>query len=172
MNKVFVYSTRVHDTITLIGYWLGVLALFAILCMFCYEITARYFFRSPTQWISDFTGYALLFSTFLLAPRITQNRGHIEITFIRDALPERPKRFFNASLFVLAAVACMWAGSYAIEEAMRQYDRNIRTMAVVSVPRWWMSAVIAYGLINSGLYFIRICLEELRAAMGKTPHAE
>ncbi|MGP9679930.1 TRAP transporter small permease [Halomonas sp. AOP27-A1-41] len=164
MNKLFSYSSKVHDAITSIGYWLGVLALLAILCMFCYEITARYFFRNPTQWISDYTGYALLFSTFLLAPRVTKNRGHIEITFIRDALPPLPQHIFNALLFMLAAGACIWAGWYAVEEAMRQYDRGIRTMAVVSVPRWWMSAAIAYGFINSGLYFIRASIEELRAS--------
>lgn len=163
MKKLFSHCAKVHDGITNLAYWLGVLALLAILCMFCYEITARYFFRSPTQWISDYTGYALLFSTFLLAPRITKNRGHIEITFIRDALPPRPQHVFSAMLFMAAAAACIWAGWYAVEEAMRQYDRGIRTMAVVSVPRWWMSAAIAYGFINSGLYFIRASIEDIRA---------
>lgn len=165
MNKIYSGLGKTHDAITDIGYWLGVLALFAILLMFCYEITARYFFRSPTQWINDFTGYFLLFSTFLLAPRLTRERAHIEITFIKDALSEKARGCFSSLLFLLATIACIWAGWYAFEEAMRQYDRGIRTMAVMSVPRWWMSAVISYGLMSSGVYFFRASVMELKSSL-------
>lgn len=165
MNKLCSGLGKTHDTLTDIGYWIGVLALFAILIMFCYEITARYFFRSPTQWINDFTGYFLLFSTFLLAPRLTRERAHIEISFVKDALPETPRGYFSFMLFLLAAVACVWAGWYAFEEAMRQYSRGVSTMAVVSVPRWWMSAVISYGLINSGIYFLRASVMEFQSSL-------
>lgn len=161
MRTVLSYSGKAHDLLTDAAYVIGVLMLGAILLMFCYEITARYFFRTPTQWISDFTGYALLFSTLLLAPRITRDRGHIAITFLRDALPDRRKGLMDGLLFLLAAGACFWAGWYALEEAMRQFDRGTRTLAVVSVPRWWFSAVIAYGLLNSGVYFLRMSLTEL-----------
>ena len=161
MRTVLSHSGKAHDLLTDAAYVIGVLMLGAILLMFCYEITARYFFRAPTQWISDFTGYALLFSTLLLAPRITRDRGHIAITFLRDALPDRHKGLMDGLLFLLAAGACFWAGWYALEEAMRQFDRGTRTLAVVSVPRWWFSAVIAYGLLNSGIYFLRMSLTEL-----------
>jgi len=151
-----------HDRLTETIYWLGILCLSFILAMFCYEIVARYFFRSPSRWISDYTGYALLFSTFFLAPRIARFHGHIQVSFVQEALRGRAKSLLGAALFLMAAGACAWAGWYAVEEATRQYARNIQTMAAVSVPKWWMSAAIAYGFLNSMLYYLRHSVAELR----------
>lgn len=161
MNNIVIGLGKLHDLITEVAYVIGVLLLAAILFMFCYEITARYFFRAPTHWIADFTGYALLISTFLLAPRITRQNGHIAISFLRDALQGRARYIVDFFVLGAAAIACVWAGYYAIEEAMRQFDRGTRTLAVVSVPRWWFSAAIAYGFVNSGIYFCRISLRSL-----------
>lgn len=149
---------NIHDAITKAGYVLGVVALLLILVMLCTEIVSRYFFRSPTQWISDFCSYALVFSTCLITPNITRTNGHIAITYIRDSLREDRRIWLDTAIFLLAAAACWWAGWYAVQEALRQYDRNIHTIAVVSMPRWCMSAAIAYALISSGLYFVRQCI--------------
>lgn len=168
MVKFSGFMRSIHDHITMAVYWIGILCLLFILSMFCYEIISRYFFRSPTYWVSDYSGYALLFSTFFLAPKITKDLGHIQITFLQDAFSAQPRSVLNAFLFTLAAVACLWAGWYAVEEAMRQYERNVRTMAVMSVPRWWMSAAIAYGFLNSALYFLRHAFTELRGKIAAT----
>ncbi|MCE8016243.1 TRAP transporter small permease subunit [Halomonas sp. MCCC 1A17488] len=96
---------------------------------------------------------------------MTRERAHIEISFVKDALPEIPRGYFSSMLFLLATVACVWAGWYAFEEAMRQYRRGVSTMAVVSVPRWWMSAVISYGLVNSGIYFLRASIMEFQSSL-------
>jgi len=153
-----------HDRLTEAVYWLGILCLFCILAMFCYEIIARYFFRSPSRWIADYTGYALLLSTFFLAPRIARFHGHIQVSFVQEALRGRAKTVLGAVLFLMAAGACAWAGWYAVEEAMRQHARNIQTMAVMPIPKWWMSAAIAYGFWNSMLYFLRHSVTELRTS--------
>ena len=155
-----------HDRLTAFSGQLGILTLLLILLMFCYEVSARYFFRAPTDWVSDFSGYALLVSTILLVPRIAADRGHIQITFLQNRLDRRAEHMVNAAIMAVSAATCIWAGWYAVDEALRQYDRGIRTLAVVSVPRWIFSAVLAYGFLSTAIHYIRHAVEHALAPAG------
>jgi hypothetical protein len=33
--------------------------------------------------------------------------------------------------------------------------RGVETITAVPIPKWWVSVFIPYGLLNSGLYFLR-----------------
>lgn len=154
-----------HDGLTQAGFILGAVALAAIVVLFSYEIVARYFLRAPTRWISDYVAYALLISTFLLLPQLTRTRQHISITFIQDSLPGRLRVALVVVLTLVSAAVCVAASYLCWLETARQFNAGTRTMAVVSIPKWWISSFIVYGLFNSGLYFLRLAAEDIMGAI-------
>jgi len=154
-----------HDGLTQAGFILGTVALAAIVVLFSYEIVARYFLRAPTRWISDYVAYALLISTFLLLPQLTRTRQHISITFIQDSLPERLRIALVVILTLVSGAICLAASYLCWLETARQFNAGTRTMAVVSIPKWWISSFIVYGLFNSGLYFLRLAIEDIIRAI-------
>lgn len=63
--------------------------IFALIFTLTYEITARYFFGSPTVWAYDFT-YMLYGSLFMLGAAYTLLVDqHVRIEFIHYAMPPR-----------------------------------------------------------------------------------
>jgi TRAP-type mannitol/chloroaromatic compound transport system permease small subunit len=63
--------------------------IFALIFTLTYEITARYFFGSPTVWAYDFT-YILYGSLFMLGAAYTLLvEQHVRIEFIHSAMPPR-----------------------------------------------------------------------------------
>jgi TRAP-type C4-dicarboxylate transport system permease small subunit len=152
---------RSHDALSHAGFVLGVLALAVIVVLFSYEIVARYFFRAPTRWVSDYVAYALLISTFLLLPQLTRARDHISITFLQETMPVRLQFVLSVGLGLFSGLVCFAAAYLCGLETWRQYTTGTRTMAVVSIPKWWVSIFIVYGLFNTGLYFLRLAAADI-----------
>src|SRR4249920_906302 len=79
--------TRLHDAITRGGYQLAALIVILIAGSYCYEVAARYFFNSPTDWANALVAYLLCAVIFLAMPEQTRRRGHL----LRRLLDQRER---------------------------------------------------------------------------------
>lgn len=118
------------------------------------EIVARYFFRAPLNFSSDFGMYALCLSVFLALPAVTMERRHIAIAFVVEMMPPRLRAHYNLALFVIAALVLLVVGYFVFLEAGRQFDQNALTPMAVQIPRWWLTAVAWYGLVSAAIHFL------------------
>jgi C4-dicarboxylate transporter, DctQ subunit len=118
------------------------------------EIVARYFFRAPLNFSSDFGVYALCLSVFLALPAVTMERRHIAIAFIMQMLPPRARPHYNLVLLAVAAVVLVVVGYFVAMEAVRQFNQNTLTSMALQIPRWWLTTVACYGLLSAAIHFV------------------
>ena len=61
--------------------------------------------------------------------------------------------------FLLAACVCLWASWICLGENIYLYNRGTETLTTIRIPKWTLTAFITYGLLNSGLYFLRLAFQ-------------
>ncbi len=145
----------VHDAITAAAAVLAAIGLILIVVFYVYEVVTRYFFNSPTAWVSDFVSYGLAAAVFLALPKVTKDKTHVAVTILVDLLPAKINGLVHG-IISLVGFACLSIAAYiSLQENLRQYAKNIETLAVVSIPQWWVSGFITFGLALSALYMLR-----------------
>jgi TRAP-type C4-dicarboxylate transport system permease small subunit len=146
---------RVQDAVALSGFVMGAGALGAIVVIYAYEVISRYIFGAPTLWASDTVSFLLLISVFATAPWLTREGGHVAVTIVPDLVPSARDFFIRAGFFV-TAVVCLWATWICFGETLYLFKRGTTTLTTFRIPKWTLMAFITYGLLNSGLYFLRL----------------
>jgi C4-dicarboxylate transporter DctQ subunit len=146
---------RIHDVITTTGFAGGAASVALIAAAFWYEVVARYFFNAPTSWAYDVASFLLCPTIFLSIPEMTRRNAHVVVSYLADALPARTRGPLIFGVVLTAAAICLAAAWITGAETWRQYVRGVETITAVPISKWWVSIFIPYGLLSSGLYFIR-----------------
>jgi TRAP-type C4-dicarboxylate transport system permease small subunit len=144
-----------HDRLTVAGFGIAAALVGVIAAAFCYEVVARYFFSAPTSWTYDLGCYLLAAVIFLSVPEMTRRGAHIQVNLIFDRLPPHGVRRLRFGIGALAAAACLAATWITGNETWRQYAQGVWTLSAVPIPKWWVSILIPYGMLSSGLHFLR-----------------
>ncbi|ATG48546.1 hypothetical protein CEW89_13830 [Celeribacter ethanolicus] len=158
LRRVFRALLSGHDALVSAGFWLGSLALMSIVVIFAYEVVMRYFFDAPTKWASDFVSFLLLISVFLVIPHVTRLEGNVSVSILLDLLGERSSEVLRRLGFAVGAAVCLWVGYIFWQETHRLFLRGTVTLTTVPVPKWTLYAFILFGMLNSGVYFLRQAL--------------
>lgn len=144
-----------HDRITAIGFALAGTALATIVVSFCYEVVARYFFAAPTEWASPLVSYSLVTMIFLAFPELTRRTAHISINILLDAVSPSRAATITRVIRLIAAAACLLAAWFSANESLNQWSSDIWTSPPFAVPKWAISMFVPYGMLSSGIYFLR-----------------
>jgi TRAP-type C4-dicarboxylate transport system permease small subunit len=155
-----------HDGLSRVSFAAAMAALSVIAISFCYEVAARYFFNAPTIWANPFASYALCASIFLAMPELTRTSSHIALNFLEEAMAPAMARRLRSALQLLSAAACGLAAWITAEAAWNDYAVGIVTNTYYPIPKWWLSAVIPYGMASAAIHFLR------HAATGEQPASQ
>lgn len=147
--------TAIHDRITQAAAILAAIGLIGIVVFYVFEVVTRYFFNSPTSWVSDFVSYTLAASVFLALPKVTKDKGHVAVTILVDVLPDRLAGITHTIVTLIGFGCLSLAAWVSLQENIRQYSKGIETLAIVPIPQWWVSSFITFGLALSALYMLR-----------------
>jgi len=85
---------------------------FIVLIMF-YEVIMRYVFEKPTLWVNEMSLWLAGMVYLLSGLYVMQQRGHIRIFILYDAVPRSLQRVFDllSTLFIcLFSAAIVWGG--------------------------------------------------------------
>jgi C4-dicarboxylate transporter DctQ subunit len=145
----------VHDALTHLSFVGAAACLAAIVVAYCYEVVARYFFNAPTSWAAAVCSYALCGVVFLATPELTRKNIHIVINVLLDRMPPRQVAHLQRVITTACAAACLFAAWIVGTTALTQYRQDIQTILNWPVPKWPLTALIAYGLLSAGIYFLR-----------------
>jgi TRAP-type C4-dicarboxylate transport system permease small subunit len=118
------------------------------------EVVARYGLNSPLNWSGDIGSYMLCAMVFLALPLITRQRGHIAVTVVLDTLPSPLARKATRVLELASAVVLLIVAFFVLDLCLRQYEQGVLTTMANQVPRWWLTAMMAFGIVLSALNFI------------------
>ena len=155
MKVLYSRFCTIHDAVTQAAAILATIGLILIVVFYVYEVITRYFFNSPTAWVSDFVSYGLAVAVFLALPKVTKDKAHVAVTILVDLLPARLNGYVHGVISLVGFVCLSFAAYISFQENLRQYTKNIETLAVVSIPQWWVSGFITFGLALSALHMLR-----------------
>jgi C4-dicarboxylate transporter DctQ subunit len=144
-----------HDAVTRIGFAASAIILALIAISFSYEVVARYFFGAPTSWANAFVAYFLCASIFLAAPELTRRRAHVAVTLLSDRASPGLRAVLHRVVLAAGAGACLLATWITANATADQFAMGIDTISAYPVPKWLVSIFIPYGMLSSGLYFLR-----------------
>ncbi len=155
MMKTSERLCRFHDILTKLAAILAAILLGLIVTSYVYEVVARYFFNSPTSWVSDFVSYALAASVFLAIPQVTQDNAHVAVTIVVDLIPAKIADMVYTIVSLIGFGCLAFAAYVSSQENIRQYVKGIETLAINPIPQWWISGFITFGLAMSALHMLR-----------------
>jgi TRAP-type C4-dicarboxylate transport system permease small subunit len=131
--------------------------LVGVVALVSYSAIARYFFNSPIRFAEEVTGL-LMIGLLFLAIGGAGRPAHLRVGILADALPRPWRRIFGWIAFAVLAVFCAVFGWEAVNQAMFNYERNIRSEIV----GWWLfpwTALIPIALL---VVVIDAVIRELR----------
>jgi len=156
MKSVLNMLCALHDRVSSAAAALAAIGLILIVSFYVYEVITRYLFDSPTSWVSDFVSYLLCISVFLALPKVTRDRGHVAVTILVDILPDKVAGVIHSMISLIGFLCLGFAAWISYGENLRQFAKNIETLAIVAVPQWWISGFITFGLAFSAFYMLRL----------------
>jgi TRAP-type C4-dicarboxylate transport system permease small subunit len=160
MHATWRKLAALHDAITAASFAGAAAVLGAIAFSFCYEVTARYLFGAPTSWANAFVSYLLCAAIFLAVPELTRRHAHVAISLLLDRLPPTQAAVLQRIISVAGAAACLLATWITANATLDQFFLGVDTISTYPVPKWCVSIFIPYGMLSSGLYFVRDLLSD------------
>ena len=135
--------------------YLGMIAVFGMMCLTTVDAVWRYLFNSPITGAYEITEkYLMLISIFLGMSYTYRGAGFIRVTILMDRLPKSWKVPINhfAQLFAIVYVAVLIWGTY--EYFTRLYRQGTTLASIYSLPQWIGAAFIPLGLLVVGLFLL------------------
>jgi TRAP-type C4-dicarboxylate transport system permease small subunit len=102
------------------------------------DVAARTFKLFPTPWTLDIAEYLLYAITFLGAPWVLREEGHIAIELVVERLPRRARRAARIASDALGALGCAVLLYYACRAFWRSYASGNLVYETFVFPEWYL----------------------------------
>lgn len=145
-----------NDLLSLItGMIMGLTALIII-----YEVIMRYVARRPTTWVNDVSEILLVYCTFLIAPWILRQGGHIKVDILVVGMRKKGQMIMGIIQDLLSLFFCgifTWITWGTFWDSLLSQERT--SGGLFSVPLWPVYMVIPIGGFLLSIQLIRQIVE-------------
>lgn len=148
----------------ILAYISGILlVIISVLAVF--EAISRSVFSHPTSWSLDFSCYLLLWAIFLGTAYAYQEKGHVAVDLLRDAVQKHfgktPRRAMSAVgyLLVLAIIFSLLYAGFALFKSAMVYNKM--TTATFQIPIAYLYIGIVIGSAVTVVTAVFIILDVL-----------
>jgi TRAP-type C4-dicarboxylate transport system permease small subunit len=164
--------SRIFDRILLgTSYASGTIIVIMMLSM-SYEVVMRYYFKAPTRWAGDFSGYMQYALVLIAAAWVLSIRGHTRIDILVSRLTARWQQVLGLITSAVALIACLlfvWVG---IEATQTAYAGNEFLYRDIELPLYPFYAVIPFSFILLAIQFGRIVYNHWRVLRTDTTEGQ
>jgi C4-dicarboxylate transporter DctQ subunit len=137
-------------------FFVGILGLAAVACSF-YGVVLRYVFRATPDWIDEITIYMIIWSVFISASILAEERGHVAATVLVERFPLRVRRTLAVFNGILALGFCGIISVYGFWIVWQTYACNEKSPTSLHFPLWIAYLSVAVGCTLVGIrYVIRV----------------
>jgi TRAP-type C4-dicarboxylate transport system permease small subunit len=137
-----------------------------------FEVIARYAFNAPTIWVTDLSEYTMLYATFLAAPWLVREGGHVQVDFLLSRLSPRQQHALAVATCLLAAAASSVLLWQSIEATWDTFSRNQHMARAWAIPRWTILAIIPVGSFFLVIEWLRAAIRAAQATRSDETFAE
>jgi C4-dicarboxylate transporter, DctQ subunit len=153
---------RIYDGLLDLLAWGAVLLLLGVMTGIGIDVAARYLLNRPIAWMSEFVQHSMLLILFLSLGWLTRERGHVAVEILLDSVPERPRQALAVLAALLASAVCAFTGVWAVIATWDNHARQVLTDGIFPIPRAWLIASIAVGLLLSAIEFLASAVQMMR----------
>ncbi len=112
----------------------------ALVALILVDVAARYLRWFSLAWGLEASEYMLYAITFLGAPWVLRERGHIAIELVVEQLPERARRAAGLAANALGALVCAALLVFACRVLWRSYQAGTMVHKSFVFPEWLVYA--------------------------------
>lgn len=112
----------------------------ALVVLILVDVAARYLRLFALSWGLEASEYMLYAITFLGAPWVLREGGHIAIELVVERLAPRPRRVVRRISDLLGASVCVLLFYFACRVAWRSYASGVMVQKSFTFPEWWVYA--------------------------------
>jgi C4-dicarboxylate transporter, DctQ subunit len=142
--------------------------LFAVMILVVtYSVLGRTFFGLPGAFSVEISEYIMVYLTFLAAPWVLKEHGHVRIDLVVSAVGPRVRTAFRYITTFVAASACLILFWFSLNATISYYQRDVVFMKVLNTPEYLILAVIPLGSLFLFLRFTCQLLEVYVAEIGE-----
>ncbi|MEY8338858.1 TRAP transporter small permease [Lachnospiraceae bacterium 62-35] len=138
------------------------IALGFLLIAICYSTFSRVVFHDPMSNLIEYSAYSLIYITFLGAPWILKQRGHITVDIILEAMSKKKKLFMNMLTDIAGGIICIvifWQGCIV---TLSNIQDKIKVMDSMGTPQFLLIIVIPIGSFFMAIQFLRNSAEDFK----------
>lgn len=142
----------------------GIIILFVNFSIFL-DVFLRYFFGSPSIWITEISTYLFLYIIFLATPYALQKGQHIRVTFLRHRLNPAATRALDLLCSILAMTFCavlLWQTSSMTWTA---FQEKWTSPTLLNAPLVYVYTVMVVGSVLLFATFLLRAILEFRGRL-------
>ena len=126
------------------------------------DVLMRYIFAKTYAGLFEITEYSLLWITFLGAPWIMKNNGHVRVDLIVNKLPPHKRAWLTIiadfiSIFLLITMTWYTAGL-----TLHDFRTSFRLSGILMAPKWPIEIIIPIGFFLLLLQVVRSTRQHAR----------
>lgn len=112
----------------------------ALVVLIVIDIGARYLRVFSLPWSLEAAEYMLYAITFLGAPWVLREEGHIAIELVVERLAPGPRRAMRRVADALGAAVCLLLVGFSLAVTWRSYRSGVVVQKSFVFPEWWVYA--------------------------------
>ncbi len=120
-----------------------------------WDVIARSLGGGTLHGLADIVEYVLFAATFLAAPWLLRQNGHVRVDFLVNALPSALRHPLRRATDALGLAVCLTLLYYAALVTYRAWAGHNIVLKTVVFPEWWLYAVIVVSMALLSLEFAR-----------------
>ncbi len=160
------FLTRFLDRLNQV---LGLVCCFPILAMvfmISFEVVSRYVFNSPTSWVTEYSLYIFVGTSFLAAAYAQSRDSHIRVEIVLNNLQRRPRHRLLQLAAWLGFCFTLLATWQMILFVISEYRGGAKAWGMLVTPLWIPETPVAAGLG----FLVLALLNECRKLSGDLGH--
>ena len=106
----------------------------------------RYVFSYSPEWIEELVIYLIVWSAFVIASTLVEERRHVGATFLVDLLPPGMRRAVEVATSLLALSFCILVLIFGYKIVYISYITDERSMSGVRFATWMFYLALPVGL--------------------------
>jgi TRAP-type C4-dicarboxylate transport system permease small subunit len=120
-----------------------------------WDVLARALAGRTLNGLADLVEYGLFVATFLAAPWLLRQNGHVTVDFLVTALPQRMGQALRRLADAIGLLVCLVLLVFALRVTWRSWASGNIVLKTFVFPEWWLYAVIVVSMALLALEFAR-----------------
>ncbi len=119
----------------------------AMMLMISYEVVARYVFNSPTSWVTEYSLYLFVGTSFLGAAYAQLMDSHIRVEILLDTLNPVRRQYLelvSSWIGLLFAIVAAWQMGLFV---WSEYATGSKAWGLLTTPLWIPQTPVAIGIV-------------------------